>query len=138
MNDFGVFQAIQERIRSDEMLSQKVTAVTTEPRPGMQAPHMRVRFIKSEVHIPCLVQTALVSCEIDITSTYHGDQEIHDLMSRLNQSLDGAALPVNARALEMSGTAVFKQTGQSVKSDKGMRIGTLKYQVKVNIRRNEQ
>jgi len=138
MNDFGVFQAIQERVLSDEMLSQKVTAVTTEPRPGMQTPHILVRFVRCEVDIPCLVQTALVSCEIDITSNYHGDQEIHDLMSRLNQSLDGAALPVYVRALGKTGTAVFKQIGQAVKSDKGIRFGTLKYQAKINIRRNEQ
>jgi hypothetical protein len=122
MNDFGVFKAIQEAIRSDDTLSQKISAIVTEARPG-------------KVDIPCLVQSALVNCEIDMVSAYHGDQEIHELMSRLNFRLDGASLPVQVRALSLPGHALFKAIGQSQSLDKGSRIGKLKYQIKILIRR---
>jgi hypothetical protein len=135
MNDFGVFKAIQEAIRSDDTLSQKISAIVTEARPGMVAPYAVVRFAQAQVDIPCLVQSALVNCEIDMVSAYHGDQEIHELMSRLNFRLDGASLPVQVRALSLPGHALFKAIGQSQSLDKGSRIGKLKYQIKILIRR---
>jgi hypothetical protein len=138
MNDFGIFKAIQDVINHQEDLSRRITTVVTEPRPGMKTPHMAVHFDKSEVDIPCFVQTAYLNCRLEIISTYHGDQEIHELMSRLNHLLDGAHVPVHIRAMDLPGLAVFKLVSQeTVRTPKeGIRTGKLSYQIKVNIRRS--
>ncbi|GEM_PF-4771280 len=138
MNDYGVFAAINELVRRDEFLSQQITSIVTEPRPGMQPPYMLVRIEGSEVDIPCAPRSALVSCELQLSSTYNGDQEIHTLMSRLDFRLNGAALQVEIPALNAQGVAVFKAIDQEINRmpAEGKRIGTLSYQIKINIRRN--
>jgi hypothetical protein len=136
MNDFGIFKALKDLVRADDVLSQKISAVVTELRPGNKPPFVVVTFEKSDVDIPCFVQTAHVTCSLEVTSAYHGDQEIHELLSRLNHKLDGSNLSVDVTALDAKGIAVFKLLGQEHKRATGSRIGTLTYQVKVNIRRN--
>lgn len=137
MNDFGVFQAIKQLVEKDEFLSKKMTSVVTEARPDMMVPYMMVRFKNAQVDIPCFIQTALVGCTLEITSHYHGDQEIHDLMSRLNVCLDGACLDVHSKAINLQGKAVFKLAGQEQSSDKGIRTGKLRYQIKITMRRDK-
>ena len=136
MNDFGVFQAIAQRVREDAELGQKITQVVNEPRPGLQAPYMLVRFESCSVDIPSYIQTAFVRVVLELHSTYHGDQELHQLMSRLNQQLDGAALPVQAQSLGLPGLAVFKVVEQGITRDPARgRTATITYDTKVNIRR---
>lgn len=138
MNDYGLFQALAQLVREDPILGQRITDVVTEPKPGMIAPYLEVHFEKADVDIPCLPQVALVTCELQVVSTYHGDQEIHELMSRLDFRLNGTVLPVQIAALRAQGIAVCKSLDQKTNRlpDLSKRVGKLRYQIRINIRRN--
>lgn len=133
MNDFGVFSVLQQALTRDEYLSEKITMVVTEKRPGLGFPFIQAKFLDLCLDIPCLVQSALLKCEIHIFSDYHGDMEIHEIMSRLNFVLDGVSWSVHVDAMNKAGKAMFKLQGQQMHMTGGIREGVLSYQVKVSV-----
>lgn len=132
MNDYGLFQGIQTLIQEDEFLSPRIHSLVTEPRPGMALPYSVLHIRQVEADIPSAPQYLLVTCELELFSAYHGDQEIQQLMSRLDYRLNGGTLQIHIKALNAQGVAVAKQLEHSIShSPQGGRIGKLIYQFKI-------
>lgn len=139
MNDFGTFQALEQAVRQDEFLAQRIRAVVTELKPELMTPYILVVFEQAEVDLPCFIQTVLVTAEISIVSDYHGEQQIQDLLSRLDHVLEGNTFAVHVRALDLQGDALFKKLGFNIDRDKkgSTRVGRLRYQIRLKINRRE-
>lgn len=136
MNDFGTFHAIELIVQNDRMLSKKVSAIVTQIRPELIPPYLMLSFDETIPDIPCFMQTVLVGCEISVHSTYSGDQELHELMSRINKLLDGGNIKVQIDSMGLLGDGVIKLVHHSQHKDNETRIGKLKYQIKIKLRRN--
>lgn len=137
MDDFGTFQAIERAILSDSQLENKITAVIIETWPGIEPPYLMVHFKKSRTNALYSIQGALVECDLTVISTYAGEQEIQELMSRIDFLLQTSPHTVQPRLLDLEGRAVFKRVNEKVEKNGSVRKGTLSYQIKVTMIRED-
>lgn len=131
MNDYGLFQAIENVIHGDGYLSGKITKIATAAKPDMGFPYVLVSFTGAQVDLVIAPQRVLVECHLKIISTYLGDHELQVISSRLDRLLQGQTHRIQTGT--NNGRAIFKMVDVKREVDAKLLLQSLTLTYQINI-----
>ena len=130
MNDYGLFQAINSRLKCDDFLGTKLQGLFSQNPASVAFPHAKLQIcdvVTDGFRPPCKLT---VDFKLTLFSQYTGFKEIHQLMSRIVEVLESAPLALKASDLFFASFASLRLCEQNIKQQKDERTreGTLEYQ----------
>ena len=133
MNDFGLCQAINAQLQSDNFLRSTLTGFFSQVPATVQFPYAVIKV--QEVWSDCFRPPQKISMNLMITllSRYAGFKEIHKLMSRVGELIEPQPLLLKVQETSFVAKAVLRLKQQEIKRQKDgiTRAGVMSYQARL-------
>jgi len=129
MNDYGLTQALYQKLLGNRTLMEAVTGIYTHIPEDASPPYLHLQLLEiTDASATPGRPSASLKFQLDFYSQYHGVVELQGVMGVLSRYLKGIPLPLMWQ--KNRGMACLRELSQqqSLQSDGLTRKGTLTYQ----------